>query len=360
MNKNPTLQLIKNDNYDKQIPTYEESLDFQAKLLGLWEQQQKVLGYTEQTISLNIRNVSELLEDSNKFPWELTIDDFDKFYLDMVNRGLAYSTRRKYQSNITTFMDYLKARHASEIWERYNVTIPKLLDKFNKHHHRVDDGDGAITPPRPEILERFWQEMKIAIKNTKRHSTIARDYTLFRVLELSGLRIYEGIMLDVKDCRFDLGSKGKLHVRFGKGSKGTGFKQRWVPMLDSVDKLLEWYIQEVRILFTDEKEGPLFLSERGERLTRDSARANLTRRQKNFMFKEDEIFSPHQLRHSFATRQIESGVDLITLKTLLGHADIATTFNYATPGSEYLEKRVRLAQQKWRDTLMGLEEKEEK
>jgi hypothetical protein len=29
------------------VPTYEESLAYQAKLLGLWEQQQRVLGYTE-------------------------------------------------------------------------------------------------------------------------------------------------------------------------------------------------------------------------------------------------------------------------------------------------------------------------
>jgi hypothetical protein len=34
------------------LPTYEESLTYQAKLLGLWEQQQRVLGYTEASIAL--------------------------------------------------------------------------------------------------------------------------------------------------------------------------------------------------------------------------------------------------------------------------------------------------------------------
>ena len=48
-------------------PSYEESVRFQAKLIGLWEQQQSVLGYTKATIALNIRNVNEILDISDKF-----------------------------------------------------------------------------------------------------------------------------------------------------------------------------------------------------------------------------------------------------------------------------------------------------
>lgn len=38
-------------------PSREELLAYQAKLLGLWEQQQRVLGYTERSIALNSRNL---------------------------------------------------------------------------------------------------------------------------------------------------------------------------------------------------------------------------------------------------------------------------------------------------------------
>lgn len=51
----------------KEEPSYEESVRFQAKLIGLWEQQQSVLGYTKATIALNIRNVNEILDISDKF-----------------------------------------------------------------------------------------------------------------------------------------------------------------------------------------------------------------------------------------------------------------------------------------------------
>jgi integrase/recombinase XerD len=38
--------------------------------------------------------------------------------------------------------------------------------------------------------------------------------------------------------------------------------------------------------------------------------------------------SLHSLRHSYATHLLEQGVNIVTLKELLGHADITTTMIY--------------------------------
>ncbi len=357
MKNSPSLALVGSaEASDPIFPSHEESLAYQARLLGLWEQQQRVLGYTEASIALSSRNLDAFLKVADTFIWDVTNADVDRFYEQLVGRGLAYSTRRKYQSNITTLLDFLRSRHAHDIWQRYRVVVPTVLDKFNRHYHRDDDRDEAVVPPPTEVLERFWSGLKAALNTARKFAPLARDYALFKVLELAGLRINEAVMLEVKDCRFDLGEQGKLHVRFGKGSKGSGHKARWVPMLDGLDQLLRWYLEHVRPSFTGTKDGPLFLAESGQRLTRDTARASLPRRQKELGFTPDEVFSPHQLRHAFASNLTERGVDLLTLKELLGHVEVSTTFTYTTPSSTYLEKRVRLAQDKWRKLL--LDEKE--
>ncbi|MEI4604692.1 tyrosine-type recombinase/integrase [Bacillus cereus] len=351
MGKRSFFALTNYPNDEFNLPTFEESREYQTKLIGSWEKQQRVLGYTEQTIAIGLRCLDEFLKISDKFIWEITIHDADEFYFGLVGRGLAYSTRRKYQSTLTSFLDYLRTRHSHEIWEKYRVRVPTIIDKFNKYYHRNDDHEEKVIPPLPGVLERFWNGLKEEMKNARKYATVARDYVIFRLLELTGLRSFEIVMLDVKDCRFDLGESGKLHVRYGKGSKGSGYKPRWVPLLDDADRLLKWYLENIRPLFTKQEQGPLFYAESGNRISRDTARSALRRRQEKLGFTEEEIFSPHQLRHSFATRQTEMGVDLLTLKELLGHVEISTTFNYAKPGSDHIEKRVRMAQEKWKRQL---------
>ena len=53
-----------------------------------------------------------------------------------------------------------------------------------------------------------------------------------------------------------------------------------------------------------------------------------------------EHVGPHQLRHSFGKRLVEEGVDLVTVKTLLGHSRLETTARYTQPGARDLEAAV--------------------
>jgi len=48
----------------------------------------------------------------------------------------------------------------------------------------------------------------------------------------------------------------------------------------------------------------------------------------------------HDTRATFASRLVEKGVNIVTVKELLGHADIRTTMRYAEPAPEYKRQAV--------------------
>ena len=53
-----------------------------------------------------------------------------------------------------------------------------------------------------------------------------------------------------------------------------------------------------------------------------------------------ETFTPHELRHTFCTSLFEAGVDALTAKEQMGHADIQTTLSiYTHLSSQHKDKQ---------------------
>ena len=163
----------------------------------------------------------------------------------------AVSTRRNYLQVFKGFHRFLEVRKAAEIEAAFGVRLACPLDEFNAARHVGDDSPSVDAPPTPERVVAFFEFLKGRIATSRKYGPAARDYALFRILYHAGLRAEEVVMLDRCDVHFGRGPFGKLHVRFGKGAKGSGPRPRWVPMLDGLDLVLRWYLDDVRGGFPD-------------------------------------------------------------------------------------------------------------
>jgi integrase len=56
-------------------------------------------------------------------------------------------------------------------------------------------------------------------------------------------------------------------------------------------------------------------------------------------------FTFHDLRHTFASRLVMAGVDLPTVKELMGHKSIAMTLRYTHLSTDHKQRAVRVLEQ---------------
>lgn len=64
-----------------------------------------------------------------------------------------------------------------------------------------------------------------------------------------------------------------------------------------------------------------------------------------------DSYPPHSMRHSTASHLLEAGVDIVTIKNILGHVSLQTTQIYAELSQETVNKRLR----EWNDSWFGQE-----
>ena len=59
-------------------------------------------------------------------------------------------------------------------------------------------------------------------------------------------------------------------------------------------------------------------------------------------------FRLYDLRHTFATRWVEDGMDIISLKDILGHSSIRMVLKYAHPGERHRADQMSKIDKKWK------------
>ncbi len=159
----------------------------------------------------------------------------------------------------------------------------------------------------PVVLSQ--QEMKELINAP----TLLRHRVLIALLYGCGLRCFEARALMIKDVDFQ---RNMMHVRCGKGRK-----DRYVPIGNHLARGLKTYLDAEhpnQWLFNGKDHHEPFSSRGVQWVIREATKK--TSIQKHV--------TVHTLRHTYATHLLEEGLDIVSIKELLGHAHIETTMIY--------------------------------
>lgn len=221
------------------------------------------------------------------------------------------------QEQVLDYLHILKSQHhtPSESFFKHTVYGLRYLYRiFGKDKIRV--GLPSIERPKklPVVLSQA--EVKVLLNTPQ----LLKHRLLLALLYGCGLRSFELRNLKVRDVDMD---RKMLHVRQGKGRK-----DRYVPLSNILIRGIKKYLQAekpVDYLFNGKNaEGKfVILSPRGVQWVVNQSR------KKSGIGKE---LTAHTLRHSYATHLLEMGMDIMTLKDLLGHEHIETTLVYLHVG----------------------------
>ena len=145
-----------------------------------------------------------------------------------------------------------------------------------------------------------------------------RDALIVLMLYACGLRLAELCNIDLSDFDNDFTALRVL---------GKGDKTRIVPLVGRVSHEVKRYLAqnfEENICLSGEN--ALFLSKRGERISRSDVQRSVAR-----LLRECGVqgkCSPHVLRHTFATHLLNDGADLREIQELMGHSSLSATQVY--------------------------------
>ena len=187
---------------------------------------------------------------------------------------------------------------------------------------------------RPHFLTE--DEIKILFETINRNNILGlRDYAVFALMFLLGLRVGEVHRLDLDDINWN---QNTIRIT------GKGGVERTLTLNNELQNALENYLAVRHNFFKVQGNKAFFISKKGNRLAIRTMEDNFKKLLEASGLNKDFKVTPHILRHSCATLLNENQVKILTIQNILGHSNPNTTINY------YLHT----TEQKMRDALEKL------
>lgn len=259
--------------------------------------------FSDNTIDAYIHDLLKLKKFTKKDLIKTTKSDLEKFNKTL--NELDPKSKARVISSIKSFYKYEMIK--GNVCE--NISNVLIIPKFKK----------SI----PDILSIEEVDKLLDIEVLDYIS--ARNKAMLELMYASGLRVTELINLKPNDVDLENNT-----VR----TMGKGKKERIIPIGDYATVAVKNYLYNYRP--DNKKCDYLFLNNHYNQMTRQGFFKVM---KKLLLEKGINIkFSPHTLRHSFASHMLSNGADLRTIQELLGHSNISTTEIYLYVNSKEIRK----------------------
>ena len=274
----------------------------------------------------------------------------------------------KFEEDITEFLTYLKIdkKYSLNTINAYKNDLEKYYKCMQSKKKNIDD----ITKKEIEGYLKYLNEEKLSMSTISHNISTIRSFYKFlaidknlknnpiELIELPKLKKRIPKVLSEEDINnlltikcnnnFDIRNKAMLELMYSTGVRvselvnltiydidltediikvfGKDIKERIVPLGDMALDSVKDYLKVRKEMLKKENNDYLFLNNHGKKLTRQGFFKIVKNLAKEKNIKTE--FSPHTLRHSFASHLLKYGADLRSIQELLGHSDLATTQIY--------------------------------
>ena len=216
-------------------------------------------------------------------------------------------------SSLNTFFKFLSQK-------KYITNNPMLLTERPrvKTKHTIT----YMTQKEIEsVFKRITKESRPMVKN--------RDFCIMAMGLGTGLRVSAIVNINVEDVDFTTNNIKVIE---------KGRKTREIKFAENLRNLLLIWIKDRELYFNGEPTGPLFISQKKNRMSVDSVEY-LVKKYTDHLPKK---ITPHKLRSSAAMNLHGAGVDILTIASILGHENVTTTQRYTKAYDEDEKKATNI------------------
>lgn len=250
---------------------------------------------------------------------------------DFLNHEFDISTNEAEKGNVKRFIVW---RNKSGISNRsINRSLSALrsyykwCEKSNRHTNQPVHGIRSLKTAKRLVMSIPEQDLESLTKDDLFNSDFEGMRNQLILLLLYGLGLRRAELIELKESDFDW-SRGAVTI-IGKRNK-----ERQVPLPIVIEEYFNSYHQARNHLQSDAHH--LLLTRKGKKLY-PSLVYNIVL---SYLNDATTVVDkhPHTLRHSYATHLLNAGVDINTVKELMGHESLSSTQVYTTSTFEELVK----------------------